>query len=114
MTDNLSNYVHFDDELLTGNVATLSFDIDFIGGAVASDNTDAPKYRLRARSPRGKAIEIGGIWQRLNRAGKPYLTPTIYTGHGRWYANLGRYAGQDDANLQAVTANDWLNRERGA
>lgn len=103
MTD-LTNFVNIDGDKLTGNIATLAFDIDFRGEAITSENPDAPRFRLFARSPRGRPIEVGALWENLNREEKPYYSVSIDTGYGRYYANLGRYPRQDDENLYAVIA----------
>ncbi|NKL24992.1 DUF736 family protein [Rhizobium leguminosarum bv. viciae] len=39
-----------------------------------SENPKAPVYRLFAKSPRGKRIEIGGIWKKQNQSGGDYYT----------------------------------------
>jgi uncharacterized protein (DUF736 family) len=101
MTD-LTNFVRIDGNKLIGNVATLTFDIDFTGEPVVSDNPDAPKYRIFAKSPRGRRIEVGALWQNTNRDEKPYYSVSLNTGHGRFYANLGRYPGQEEDNVFAV------------
>ena len=82
------------------------------GEALHSDNEKAPKFRLYAKSPAGKRIDIGGIWERNNANGDPYFSLTINTGHSKFYANLGRYPDQDDDTLQAVIPNDFLNSDR--
>lgn len=112
MTDNLANFIQIVGNKLTGNIATLSFDINVTGEPVNSDNEKAPKWRLFARSPGKKLVEVGGIWERINNEDKPYLALTLNTGHSRWYANLGRYPGQDDDSILAVIPNDYLNSER--
>jgi uncharacterized protein (DUF736 family) len=112
MTD-LTNFIRIDGDKLTGNVATLTFDIDFAGEPVASDNPDAPKFRIFAKSPRGRRIEIGALWQNMNRDEKPYYSLSLNTGHSRFYANLGRYPGQDEDNLYAVIENQYR-RGQGA
>ena len=112
MSDTLVNFIQIDGQNVTGNIATLSFDIDVTGEPVVSDNEKAPKWRLFARSPKGRRVEVGGIWERLNSEDKPYLALTLNTGHSRWYANLGRYPGQDDETVMAVIPNDYLNSDR--
>lgn len=111
---NLSNFIRIDGNKLLGNIATLAFDIDFTGEPLTSDNPDAPKFRLFAKSPRGKRIEVGALWENLNREDKPYYSVSINTGHGRFFANLGRYPGQDDDDLYAVIANPSRLRGQGA
>lgn len=112
MTSTLTNFIQIDGNKISGNIATISFDIDVTGEPVNSDNEKAPKYRLFAKSPRGRNVEVGGIWERLNADNKPYLSLSLNTGHNRWYANLGRYPGQDDETVMAVIPNDYLNSDR--
>lgn len=102
MTD-LVNFIRFnEDNSLSGNIASLAYDIDILGEAFESTNAKAPVYRLFTRSPRGRRVEIGGIWKRQNQNGGTYLTLAVNTGHGTLNANLGRYPGQDDEELMAV------------
>lgn len=108
-TTPLTNYIRFEDDRVSGNVATLAFDIDLIGTPVNSNNEKAPKYRLFAQSPRGRRVEIGGIWENQNADEKPYWSITINSGYGRFYANLGKFPGQDDDDLYAVIPNEYLN-----
>lgn len=110
MTQDLTNYIRFDGNKLTGNIATLSFDIDIIGTELQSANEKLPLYRLYTLSPRGRKIEIGGLWQRMNCRNEPYYALMIDTGHSRWFANLGRYPGQDDESLYAAIPNRFLNK----
>lgn len=107
----LTNFVNINGDKLNGNIATLAFDIDFTGETIASDNPEAPKFRLFARSPKGRRIEVGALWENLNRDDKPYFSVSFDTGYGRLYANLGRYPGQDDENLYAVIPRQ--NRKQG-
>ncbi|MDK4713506.1 DUF736 family protein [Rhizobium sp. CNPSo 4039] len=53
----------------------------------------SPVYRLFAKSPRGKHVEIGGIWKKQNQNGGDYFTLSVNTGYGRLNAHLGRYPG---------------------
>ena len=87
----------------------MSFDIDVTGESVDITSDKSPVFRLYAQSPRGRRIDVGGIWQRTNKDGNPYYSLTLNTGHSRWYANLGQYPGQDDPSLYAVIPNEYLN-----
>ncbi|ASY61374.1 DUF736 family protein [Sinorhizobium sp. CCBAU 05631] len=100
----LMNFIQIDDETnaLTGNLATLTFDIDITGEPVESTNPKAPVYRLFGKTPRGRRIEIGGIWKKKNQSGGDYFTLSVNTGFAKLNANLGRYPGQDDDSLMAV------------
>ena len=112
MSEQLTNFVTIDGDSLKGNVATLAFDIDITGKRHDSENENAPVFKLFANSPRGKKIDIGGIWERTNNEGNTYLALTISTGYCKWYANLGRWPGQDDKTLYSVIPNEYLNSER--
>jgi len=100
----LTNFVAIDGDKLTGNIASLAFDIDFVGEPITSDNPSAPRFRLLAKTPRNRQIEIGTVWENMNREQRPYFSISVDTGYGRFYANLGRYPGQDDEKLYAVIA----------
>lgn len=105
MTD-LVNFIQIAPETkrITGNIATLTFDIDITGEVLESTNPKAPTFRLYSTSPRKRRIDIGGIWTKQNSDGNDYYTLTVNTGFGRFNANLGRYPGQYDENLFAVIA----------
>ena len=102
--NDLSNYIAFDPDGqgLEGNIASISYDIDIIGQRFVSDNPKAPQFRLYAKSPRGKTVEIGGLWLKENQAGSQYYQMTVATGYGKFHANLGRFPGQDETSLMTV------------
>lgn len=112
MTDTLTNFVDMTSENIAGNVANLAFDIDFKAVPFESGNEKAPKFKLVAKSPKGRDIEIGGIWERVSQENRKYFTLTINTGHSTFYATLGRYPGQDDPSLYAIIPNDYLNKSK--
>lgn len=97
------NFIRFEsNNTLTGNIASMAYDLDIVGEPFESSNPKAPLYRLYAKSPRGRRVEIGGLWEKENQNGGKYYTLTVNTGHGKLNANLGRYPGQDDEDLMAV------------
>jgi uncharacterized protein (DUF736 family) len=99
----LANFIRLnEDGTLSGNIASIAYDIDITGEPFTSTNKDAPVFRIFARSPRGRRVELGGIWKKKNQNGGDYHSMSINTGHGRLNANLGRYPGQDDEDLMAV------------
>ena len=100
----LTNYIQFVEggARLRGNLASIAYDFDVSGETFASSNPKAPIYRLFAKSPKGKPVEIGGIWKKQNQSGGDYFTLAVNTGYGKLNANLGRYPGQDDEDLMAV------------
>ncbi|WP_312367047.1 DUF736 family protein [Ensifer sp.] len=101
MTD-LVNFIRFNGKKITGNIASVAFDLDITGEAYESTNEKAPAFRLFAKSPRGRNIDIGGIWEKTNQEGGKYYSLSVNTGYGKLNANLGRYPGQDDEDLMAV------------
>ncbi len=102
MTD-LVNFIRFNDNnTLIGNIASVAYDLDIFGEEFDSTNAKAPVYRLFAKTPRGRRVEIGGIWKKQNQNGGDYFTLSVNTGYGKLNANLGRYPGQDDEDLMAV------------
>lgn len=103
-TKDLTNFVLFDPEGkgLKGNIASISYDIDIFGERFTSENPKAPVFKLFGKSPRGKKVEIGGVWLKQNQNGGDYYQLTLATGHGKFHANLGRFPGQDDENLMVV------------
>ena len=101
----MSNYIAFDPDGqgLEGNIASISYDVDIIGQRFFSDNPKAPQFRLYAKSPRGKTVEIGGLWLKENKTKDgSYYQMTVTTGYGKFHANLGRFPGQDETSLMAV------------
>ncbi|MGO4450407.1 DUF736 family protein [Phyllobacterium sp. TAF24] len=103
MTDNLVNFIQINEnDTITGNIATVAFDIDITGEKLNSDNPKAPVFKLFAKTPRGRKIEIGGIWEKKAAKGTTYYTLSVNTGYDKLNANLGRYPGQDDTTLMAV------------
>lgn len=102
MTD-LVNFIRFNaDNTLTGNIASVAYDLDIVGEEFDSTNAKAPVYRLFAKSAKGRRVEIGGIWKKQNREGGDYFTLSVNTGYGKLNANLGRFPGHDDDDLMAV------------
>ncbi|WP_262528678.1 DUF736 domain-containing protein [Agrobacterium tumefaciens] len=102
MTD-LVNFIRLNaDNTLSGNIASVAYDLDIVGEEFDSTNAKAPVYRLFAKSPKGRRVEIGGIWKKQNREGGDYFTLSVNTGYGKLNANLGRFPGQDDDDLMAV------------
>ena len=106
MTNDLINFVDMTSEKIKGNIASLSYDIDFTAIPVNSLNEKAPKFRLMTKTPRGRDLEIGAIWEKSNKDDKLYYQVSVNTGHSKVYGNLGRYPGQDDASLYAIIFND--------
>lgn len=85
----------------TGSISTLQFDVDFEVAPLESKNPLAPTHRVMAYSPKGKLIEVGGVWRKFSKTdGAEYFTINIRD--YRFNANLGQAAHQDDTKVQAV------------
>ncbi len=98
----LVNFIRFADTGLSGNIASMAYGIDLTDDEISSTNPNAPVYRILVKTPRGRSVEIGGIWKKINQNGSGYYTLAVNTGYGRLTANLGRFPGQDDDDLMAV------------
>lgn len=103
-----TNIINFENDDITtsrgtGSVSTLTFDLDFTLEPKNSHNPLAPTHIVMARSPAGKAIEVGGVWKKQNQVtNEDYFTLNIR--EFGFNANLGMAAGQDDESVQAVIA----------
>lgn len=101
-----TNIIKFENDNLEtaagkGSISTLTFDADVELVPNQSDNEMAPTHRLYSRSPRGRRIEVGGVWKKFSKeTGAAYFTLSIPQ-YG-FNANLGIAAGQDDEQVQAV------------
>jgi hypothetical protein len=62
---NIGELIRNDDGSVTGYVAEATYDFDGIFlEKVASDHERAPAFNLKARSPRGRPVRLGSIWER--------------------------------------------------
>lgn len=66
-----------------------------------ASNPKAPVFKLHTQTPRGRGVEIGGIWKK-NQQGGDYYTLSVNISHSKLNANLGRFQGQDDEDLMAI------------
>ncbi len=113
MTNNkLTNFIQFEDDDIagavgTGRISTLTHDIEIRAVPFTSANERAPTHRIFGKSPAGYELEVGAIWQGQNNNGGTKFT--LFIKQLRLNANLGRYAGQDDASLQAIIP--WEDRD---
>ncbi|MGV2069080.1 DUF736 family protein [Agrobacterium sp. 22-226-1] len=85
-------------------ISTLSHDIEIRAVPFTSANEKAPTHRIFGKSPAGYELEAGAIWQGQNNNSRTKFT--FFIKQLRLDANLGRYAGQDDASLQAIPWED--------
>ena len=104
-----ANFVKIEDGILSGNFATLAFDVDVTGELMKCEQIQAPAYRLYGKSPRGYRIEIGVMWARPNSSGSDGFIVTLHTGHGRWHARIMPTSGRK--GFFRVIPSDYLNGE---
>lgn len=69
----LVNFIRFTETGLLGNIASMAYDIDLTGEEITSTNPKAPVYRLLARTPKGRSVEIAASGKRSTR---PAVTTT--------------------------------------
>ncbi len=69
-----------------GYIANESMDHDLIVTRNSSDerSEDSPDYIIYTKSPKGRLIEVGGVWKRICETDNDYLSLTI-TIDGREY-----------------------------
>lgn len=105
MTDQMTNFIRFDDRNIEGSVghgriSTLDFGFEITVTPHNATVDRAPSHSVYATSPDGFQISVGAIWSGTNRRGGRKWTLSIPS--KAFIANLGRYPGQTDAALQAV------------
>ena len=103
-----TNFIKFENDNIEqafgkGNIVTLDLDIELEAQVNNSDSADAPTHRLYSFSPKGRKVEVGGIWKRQNKStGADYYTISVRSFGQVFRANLGRYPEQDDVSLQSI------------
>lgn len=61
-----------------GYIASVHFDLEIaLRPNTQSTGENAPDMLVFAKSPRGREIQIGGMWERISRAEKPYMAMTV-------------------------------------
>jgi len=69
------------DKGVSGYIAEAGFDFPHVAlEAVQSDNPRAPRFNLKTRSPRGRDVRLGSIWERsAKETGEVYFGGYIDT-----------------------------------
>lgn len=105
MAPHITNYIQFENDEIQkasgeGRMSTLDRDIEITVTPFHSENDRAQTHSVYAKSPAGYDINVGAIWQRENAqdGAHHYLTLKRFD----FRANVGRFAGQVDASLQAI------------
>lgn len=77
---NIGEMIH-SDKGVSGYIAEAGFDFPHvILEAVQSDNPRAPRFNLKTKSPRGRDVRLGSIWERAARqSGEVYFAGYIDT-----------------------------------
>ena len=88
-----------------GQLKTLSIQVDIqIVPNKAKNTGKQPDFRVKVGD-----VEVGAAWTMISeRTGNPYVSLSLAApefGPRRLYANLGRAAGQDDDDVQAIIWN---------
>ena len=53
----LVNFIRFTETGVSGNIASMAYDIDLTGEEISSTNPKAPVYRILAKTPWGTLFE---------------------------------------------------------
>jgi uncharacterized protein (DUF736 family) len=62
---NIGELIRNEDRTVTGYIAEASYDFDHVFlEKVASDHERAPMFNLMTKSPRGRDVRLGSIWER--------------------------------------------------
>lgn len=89
------------DNSFAGEISSLTADVPFTAVPNKTKKQDnQPDYLIYARSPRGKAIEIGAIWEKVGKeSDKPYLLVNFRINGKAVSANAFDVEGSDDLNV---------------
>jgi uncharacterized protein (DUF736 family) len=79
---NIGEMTSNDDGSVTGYIAEATFDFEGVFlEKVASTNERAPAFNLKTKSPRGRPVRLGSIWERAAKAtGEIYFGGYIESG----------------------------------
>ena len=91
------------DGSFVGKLKTLSIDDIRIVPVKKKEKPSHPDYRVSC-----KGIDVGAAWKKVGKeSGKEYVSLSISAPEfGTMYANLGKAAGQDDADVFALIWNE--------
>jgi uncharacterized protein (DUF736 family) len=78
---NIGELIRTDSGAVTGYIAEPAFDFDAVFlEKVASDNPRAPLFNMMTKSPRGRDVRLGSIWERAAKeTGEVYFGGYIDT-----------------------------------
>lgn len=79
---NIGEMIRNDDGSVTGYIAEATFDFENVFlDKVMSDHERAPAFNLKTKSPRGRPVRLGSIWERAAKAtGETYFGGYIESG----------------------------------
>ena len=79
---NIGEMTHNDDGSVTGYIAEATFDFENVFlDKVMSDHERAPAFNLKTKSPRGRPVRLGSIWERsAKETGEVYFGGYIESG----------------------------------
>ncbi|MGV7120428.1 DUF736 family protein [Sphingopyxis sp. 550A] len=78
---NIGEMIRSDTGMVSGYIAEAGFDFENVYfEKVTSDNPRAPLFNLMSKSPRGRGVRLGSIWERASReTGEVYFGGYIDT-----------------------------------
>lgn len=79
---NIGEMIRNDDGSVTGYIAEATFDFENVFlDKVMSDHERAPAFNLKTKSPRGRPVRLGSIWERsAKETGEVYFGGYIESG----------------------------------
>lgn len=110
----IGEMIRNDNGTVTGWIAEAEYDFPQVFLVpVESDNDDAPDFRVMTKSPLGRDVPLGSIWQRASKAtGNIYFNGYIKSGSSG-YVPLRLLRSNDQGNLWNVVRRDNQQRRQG-
>lgn len=103
---NIGEMIRNDDGSVTGYIAEATYDFDHVFlERVTSDNARAPMFNLMTKSPRGRTVPLGPIWEHTAKdTGEVYFRGYIDTS-ASGYVRVRLHRSRHNPNLWNVVRN---------
>lgn len=91
------------DNTFTGFLKTMTLEANITFLPIANPGPSGPDWRIIAEN----GFELGAAWKKQSQQGSDYISASFDAPelNSKLYANLGREAGQDDADVYALIWN---------
>ena len=109
---NIGKLTRNDNGTVSGFVAEPHYDFDIFLGSVKSEEEGAPNFQLMTKSPRGREVPLGFIWQDKGKeSGEIYFRGYFKSGQSG-YVRLHLLRSRDESNVWNVVRRDSQNQRR--